>query len=111
MNSKLDLRIEAVKIAVNVEGVTSENVIETAVKIEEYILGGVELPEFYDTNAQIKEITEKFANLTQVTNEEANEETTSEESVAEWASIRRAMGFQLARMDIILVFDVAYSKR
>lgn len=82
MNSKLDLRIEAVKIAVNVEGVTPENVIETAKAIEGYILGSVELPDYIDPNAQMKELTEKF-HTKDFGNEKADKETASEESVAE----------------------------
>lgn len=82
MNSKLELRIEAVKLAVNVEGVTSENVIETAEKIEAYILGDTELPEWVDPNAQIKELTEKFMSK-DLSNEKADKETASEESIAE----------------------------
>lgn len=82
MNSKLELRIEAVKLAVNVEGVTSENVIKTAEKIEAYILGDTELPEWIDPQAQLKELSEKF--LTKdFGNEKADKETASEESVAE----------------------------
>ena len=82
MNSKLELRIESVKISVNVEGVTSENVIETAEKIEAYILGDTELPEWVDPNAQIKELTEKFMSK-DLNNEKADKETASEESIAE----------------------------
>lgn len=82
MNSKLELRIESVKIAVNVEGVTSENVIETAKAIEGYIIGDIELPEWIDAQSQWKELSEKF--LTKdFGNEEADKETASEESIAE----------------------------
>lgn len=85
MNSKLDLRIEAVKIAVNVEGVTPENVIETAKAIEDYIIGDIELPEWIDAQSQWKELSEKFLTkpFEPKPDEEADKETASEESVAE----------------------------
>lgn len=50
MNSKLELRNEAVRLAVNTEGVTADNVIEVSKKIEAYITGNSELPELYDTS-------------------------------------------------------------
>lgn len=85
MNSKLELRTEAVKIALNVEGVTPENLIETAEKIETYILGSVELPEYIDPQAQLKELSEKFLSKSfePKGDEKAIEETTSTESVIE----------------------------
>lgn len=85
MNSKIELRTEAVRIALNVEGVTFENVIETAEKIETYILGSVELPEYIDPQAQLKELSEKF--LSKPFESEAYEkvikEATATTSVAE----------------------------
>lgn len=55
MSSKIELRIEAVKLAVNVEGVTDKNVIAISEEIERYILGDAELPEVYDpTESQNK---------------------------------------------------------
>lgn len=55
MNSKIELRIEAVKLAANVEGVTDKNVIAVSEKIAKYILGNAELPEVYDpTESQNK---------------------------------------------------------
>lgn len=44
MNSKIEARIEAVKLALNVEGVTSENIIEVSEKIASFIIGEAELP-------------------------------------------------------------------
>lgn len=81
MNSKLELRNEAVKLALNVEGVTSENVIGTAKAIEDYILGNAELPEWIDTQSQWKELSEKF--LTKPYADEKVDEETATESVAE----------------------------
>ena len=84
MNSKLEIRIEAVKLALNVEGVTSESVIQTAKVIESYILGDAELPEWIDTQSQWKELSEKFLTkpLETKSDEKADEDTTTE-SVAE----------------------------
>lgn len=45
MNSKIEARIEAVKLALNVEGVTSENIIEVSKKIASFIIGEAELPD------------------------------------------------------------------
>ena len=45
MNSKIEARIEAVKLALNVEGVTSENIIEVSEKIASFIIGEAELPD------------------------------------------------------------------
>lgn len=45
MNSKIEARIEAVKLALNVEGVTSENIIEVSDKIATFIIGDAELPD------------------------------------------------------------------
>ena len=45
MNSKIEARIDAVKLALNVEGVTSENIIEVSEKIASFIIGEAELPD------------------------------------------------------------------
>ena len=45
MNSKLELRLEAAKIAAKLEGVTLDNFHEAVSLIEHYILGDAELPE------------------------------------------------------------------
>lgn len=45
MNSKIEARIDAVKLALNVEGVTSENIIEVSEKIATFIIGDAELPD------------------------------------------------------------------
>lgn len=61
MNSKIEARIEAVKLALNVEGVTSKNIIEVSNKIATFIISNAELPDSYDSNAYIKEIMAKMA--------------------------------------------------
>lgn len=45
MNSKIEARIDAVKLALNVEGVTSENIIEVSERIASFIIGNAELPD------------------------------------------------------------------
>ena len=45
MNSKLELRLEAAKIAAELEGVTLDNFPEAASRIEHYLLGDATLPE------------------------------------------------------------------
>lgn len=64
MNSKLEVRIEAVKLAINVEGVTSENVVETSEAIAKFILGDTELPATYDSNAIYKDMMNRFPKST-----------------------------------------------
>lgn len=61
MNSKIEARIEAIKLALNVEGVNSENIIEVSDKIAAFIIGDAELPDSYDSNAYLKEIMAKMA--------------------------------------------------
>ncbi|WP_297448721.1 hypothetical protein [uncultured Alistipes sp.] len=61
MNSKIEARIEAVKLALNVEGVTSENIIEVSEKIADFVIGNAELPNTYDSNSYLKEIMGKVA--------------------------------------------------
>lgn len=60
MNSKIEARIEAVKLALNVEGVTAENIIEVSGKIADFIVGGSELPDAYDPNAYLKDMVAKM---------------------------------------------------
>lgn len=62
-NSKIEVRCEAVRLAAIIKDVTSENIIETSKKIEEYIVGKIELPDVYDPNAYMKELTEKIATI------------------------------------------------
>lgn len=50
MNSKLDLRLEAARLAAMVDGITPERIVPTAKEIEAYVLGNAELPEAYDAN-------------------------------------------------------------
>lgn len=50
MNSKLDLRLEAARLATMVDGITPERIVPTAKEIEAYVLGDAELLETYDAN-------------------------------------------------------------
>lgn len=63
MNSKLELRIEAVRIAVNVDGVTDKNVIAVSEEIAKYILGDAELPEVYDPTELQDKMLKMISNL------------------------------------------------
>lgn len=60
MNSKIEARIEAVKLALNVEGVTSENIIDVSEKIADFIIGSADLADIYDSNAYMKEMLSKI---------------------------------------------------
>jgi hypothetical protein len=61
-NSKIEARCEAVRMAACVKDVTSDNLLEMAKKIENYIVGDIELPDIYDPNANFKELVEKISN-------------------------------------------------
>lgn len=60
MNSKIEARTEAVKLALNVEGVTSENIIEVSEKITAFIIGNAELPESFNYNAEMQALMAKM---------------------------------------------------
>lgn len=60
MNSKIEARIEAVKLALNVEGVTAENIIEVSEKIADFIIGNSGLPDIYDSNGYLKDMVAKM---------------------------------------------------
>lgn len=73
MNSKIEVKIEAVKLAINVEGVTSENIVEISEAIVKFILGDAELPDTYDSNSTMKELMERFPRPTKPTSDESKE--------------------------------------
>lgn len=58
MNSKLELRLEAVRLASVIEGVSTSSLIKTAKEVEKYVLGKAELPETYDPMSAIKSVTD-----------------------------------------------------
>lgn len=61
-NSKIEVRSESIRIA-SLLGVTSENILDVAKKIEEYIMGDAELPETYDRNSYFKELISNFKSI------------------------------------------------
>lgn len=60
-NSKIEARCEAVRLAAAIKDVTSDNILEVSKKIEEYIVGELELPDVYDPNSYMKELVEKMS--------------------------------------------------
>lgn len=83
MNSKIELRIEAVKLASNLEGVTNENVIAVSEEIARYILGDAELPEVYDPTEyqdKILKMMTEMKSLNKPKKDEENVESTAEET-------------------------------
>lgn len=60
MNSKIEARIEAVRLAINVEGVTPDNVVSTSEAICYFILGDAELPDTFNTNAEMMGLMSKY---------------------------------------------------
>lgn len=81
-NSKLDLRSDAIRLAVALEDVTSDNVVDTAKAIEAYIAGDAKLPEVYDQaeeQRRMMELTQRQFQLNPQGNEEkANKEAGTE---------------------------------
>jgi len=60
INSKLEVRNEAVRIASMLKDVDSTNIVEVSEKIEKYMLGNVDVPDFYDPNAYMRELKDMF---------------------------------------------------
>lgn len=89
MNSKIEARIEAVKLALNVEGVTSENIIEVSTKLADFIIGNAELPDNYDANAMTKELMAKA--LSTITTYPRNDEKADTEATEK---ARTAIGLE-----------------
>lgn len=58
MNSKIDLRAEAVRMASRLEGVSLENITEAAEKIEKYIIGDITFPDVMDMKEMMKAFTD-----------------------------------------------------
>ena len=72
INSKLDLRLDAAKIAVQLPGTTMENFHERAYRVETYLLGEAELPETDDTYAELKKVVVQAGNMVRSHNEQEN---------------------------------------
>lgn len=54
MNSKIEVRAEAVRLAVMVEGANPDNVVELSKKIGDFLLDGVEIPDVFNQNEMMK---------------------------------------------------------
>lgn len=60
-DSKLSVRMDAVRIATTVNGVNTENIVEVSKKIADFIIGEANIPEFDATNDCLKRWMEKMA--------------------------------------------------
>lgn len=61
LNSKFEVRMEAVRLATMVEGINTSEVIPLSRQIAAYIMGGItDLPETYDQQAQYKEMLNAY---------------------------------------------------
>lgn len=86
ISNKMDLRHMAVSLALNVEGVTNENIIAVAKEVESYILGDSKLPEVGQQDETMSKVAEMLAKsyLPNTTSDEKGvEERTSEVSATE----------------------------
>lgn len=63
-NSKVEVRVEAVRLAAILKDVTSENIIKMSKEIEAFIITGIDLPDVYDPNSYMKDLAERIGNLT-----------------------------------------------
>ncbi|MEZ3418326.1 MAG: hypothetical protein K1V99_03015 [Bacteroidales bacterium] len=81
MNSKIEVRTEAVRLALNVEGVGPENVIEVSEKITAFILGDTELPEQNGPSDMMNKLAEALSGRTgTVSNTNASHEKADNET-------------------------------
>lgn len=78
MNSKIEVRIEAVKLAVNVEGVTDKNVIAVSEEIAKYIIGDISLPEAYDPTENQSNLLKIMSGMNQFNKKDEDIEGTTE---------------------------------
>lgn len=63
MNAKIEIRLEAVRLAVNTEGVTADNVIDLSERIAAFVLGDAKLPETYNANEVTTRLMESFTQM------------------------------------------------
>lgn len=77
MNSKIDLRMEAVRIAAGLEDITHSNLISVAESIERYIIGNAALPEVMD----MKEMMSAFTDLQELKRKDYGQEEGQELSL------------------------------
>lgn len=62
--NRVDIRIEAVKIALQIHAMDMSNVIETAKTVENYIVGNADIPEYEDPNKILKDMVTSMGKLT-----------------------------------------------
>jgi len=63
MNSKIEVRAEAVRLAAMVEGATPDNVVELSKKIGDFLLEGVDIPDVYNQNEMMKTFASMAFNM------------------------------------------------
>ena len=61
--NRVDIRLEAVKIAIKIHAMDTCNVVETAKIVENYIVGDAEIPEYEDPNKLFKTMLENWKPL------------------------------------------------
>ncbi len=60
MNSKVEIRLEAVRNAVMVENITPSEIIPLAREIEHFIIGDADFPEQYNSNDYLEKMMESL---------------------------------------------------
>lgn len=62
--NRVDIRLEAVKIAIKIHAMDTCNVVETAKIVENYIVGDANIPEYVDPNIMIKQMVDSMERMT-----------------------------------------------
>lgn len=63
LKSKLEVRLEAARLAVMVKGITESDVIEVSNKIADFIIGDADLPEAPSLEDPTDKLTKLFADI------------------------------------------------
>lgn len=66
MNSKIAVRAEAVRMAMNVQGVSSNNIVAVSTKIADFIIGGSELPDIYNSDNKLIDTLAKVMKFSEI---------------------------------------------
>ena len=61
--NRVDIRLESVKIAIQVHAMHLGNMVEIAKEIEKYIIGNADIPEYEDPNKLLKTMMENWKPL------------------------------------------------
>lgn len=61
--NRVDIRLESVKIAIQVHAMRLGNMVEIAKEIENYIIGDADIPEYEDPNKLLKTMMENWKPL------------------------------------------------